>query len=294
MNFARRKPGRRRRRRCSSGSCGSIPNNLPMHPGARPAAVHQGRAGGGRSSRAQCGADRADRCAIAQSHGHDHDRGAAAPGRRAPLPPSNEAHRQAERHPPRQSRLEPQEPGANGRVAGALRGFGPRRPGDLPDPLRLGPDGGDRSQLRPRRRTARCGGGAIAGKPERLVATRDPEGAHQGLRQRAGGARRHRAAARGRRPRADRSKREGSPARQNGALRGRLRRLHRSQAHASRAHRSSLPGGGGGGAGPAAQGLLRRAAAQNPAARRDPVRRRPADLHRRLSPFRHDDDRADA
>ena len=33
---------------------------------------------------------------------------------------------------------------------------------------------------------------------------------------------------------------------------------------------------------------------EDPAARRRAVRRRPADLHRRLSPLRHDDDRADA
>ena len=106
------------------------------------------------------------------------------------------------------------------------------------------------------------------GNPSVLLQRAILHGPRQGLRQGAGRARRHRAAARGRRPRADRMEREGPAARQDGPLCRGLRRLQRGQAHAARADRPSLPGGGGRGAGPAPQGLLRRAAAQNPAARR--------------------------
>ena len=71
------------------------PNDLAATPGAGAGAVRQGRAGRGRDPGPQRGADRADRRAVAQSDGHDHDRGASAAGRRASLPPRAGAARPA-------------------------------------------------------------------------------------------------------------------------------------------------------------------------------------------------------
>ena len=76
------------------------PQQSCRDPGARAVAVHPRRARGGRGSRPQRRAHRPDRRAVAQSHGHDHDRGAAAAGRRAPLPPGDGA---ARRRPARSS-----------------------------------------------------------------------------------------------------------------------------------------------------------------------------------------------
>ena len=132
------------------------------------------------------------------------------------------------------------------------------RPDDLPDPLRLGADGGDRPQFRAGRRAARRGGETVARKPERAPATRDPARARQGLRQGAGRARRDRKAARGRRPRAGRMEREGASARPDGPICRGLRRLHRGQTVAARADRPELSGGGGRGAGAASDWLFRR------------------------------------
>ena len=86
--------------------------------------------------------------AVAQSDGHDHDRGAAPPSRRAPLPPRDGADGVSEPDPRRQPGLEPEEPRAYRRVATALRRVRSARSDNLPDPLRLGADGGDRPQFR--------------------------------------------------------------------------------------------------------------------------------------------------
>ena len=80
----------------------------------------------------------------------------------------------------------------------------------------------------------------VARQPERPAAARDPARARQGLRRGAGRARRHRTAARGRRPRADRMEREGPAARPDGPLCGGLRRLRRGQADFARADRPDL------------------------------------------------------
>ena len=197
-------------------------------------------------------------------------------------------------HPDRQSRLEPEEPGADGGVAGALRRVGRARPEHLPDPFRLGADGGDRSQFRPRRRN--CSTRRRSCRPATptcccnarscTAAVKDYDKAVATLdeieRRRGGGAR------------SAGVEREGSAARQDGATRRGVRRLQRSQADFARTHRPGLSRGGGGGAGAASDRVLRRRPAENPAARRRSRRRRPADLRRRLSPLRHDDDRADA
>ena len=97
--------------------------------------------------------------------------------------------------------------------------------------LRLGADGGDRPQFRhapascsTRRRRCR------PDNPSVLLQRAILHGRVEGLRRGAGRARRHRTAARGRRPRADRMEREGPAARSHGPLRGGLRRLRRGQA----------------------------------------------------------------
>ena len=168
------------------------------------------------------------------------------------------------------------------------------RPENLPDPLRLGAHGGDRPQFRARRRTARRGRKAFARQPQRQAAARRAARPRQGLRQ---GARRRStkssadaAAAAG----AGGMEREGPAARQDGAARRGLRRLHRGQAHAARNHRPKPISPTQAAALVAAAGrLLHRRAPANPAARRRARRRRAADLHRRLSALGHHDDRAD-
>ena len=130
---------------------------------------------------AQCRAHRAGRRAVAQSDGHDPDRGQSAPGRRVSLSPGHRDPGPAPADPAGQSGLEPEEPGQDGGVPRALCRIHGDRPDHPADGAGLGAHGGDRSRVRARRRAFGSGRETVARQSQHPAASRDRAWPHQGI-----------------------------------------------------------------------------------------------------------------
>ncbi len=173
--------GARRRRGAGPTDRRPQPQRLLGDQRADLDAAQSRRLGRGRDPRPQCGADRPGERPIPSPDGHDHDRDQPAADRRIPLPPCPGAGRPARPDPAGQPRLEPEEPGQDGRGAGALRREHGRRAIRPADGAGLRPPGGGGSQFRKGGGTARQGRGAVARQSERAALEGRLARPHQGL-----------------------------------------------------------------------------------------------------------------